>query len=158
MSSPLNCQCSCGSTRFSITGSPLLRAYCHCNICQAFNQGPFADITLFHARDVIKPAEDSVEFKSHKFPPLLKRGTCVTCGKAAIEYLNIPTMPEVVIVPSENIRDKALIPNPCLHIFYDRRVADVQDSLPKHTGYLKSEFALGEKLVMALLAKRNAHK
>jgi len=155
MANPLNCQCSCGSTRFSITGSPLLRAYCHCNICQAFNQGPFADITLFHVRDVIKPAESSVEFKSYKFPPLLKRGSCRTCGKAAIEYLNIPAMPEVVIVPSANIQDKTFIPKPSLHIFYDKRVADVQDNLPKHTGYLKSEFALGHKVVVALLANNN---
>jgi hypothetical protein len=153
MTSPENCQCSCGETRFSIVGRPLLRAYCHCNICQNFNGAPFADITLFHAKDVIKPADKYIEFKSHKFPPVLKRGDCSRCGDAAIEYLNIPAMPEVVIIPSAIIHDKAFTPEPSLHIFYDKRVADIQDDLPKHSGYLKSELALGHKVIKALLTK-----
>lgn len=148
-----NCQCSCGETRFSIVGPPLLRAYCHCNICQSFNQAPFADITLFHTKNVIKPADNHIQFKSHKFPPVLKRGHCSHCGDGAIEYLNVPVMPEVVIVPSAMIQDKAFTPKPCLHMFYDKRVNDIQDSLPKHSGYLKSELAFGQKVLMALLSK-----
>jgi hypothetical protein len=35
------------------------------------------------------------------------------------------------IVPSANICDPALLPKPALHIFYNRRVADVDDDLPK---------------------------
>ncbi|MEH6346129.1 MAG: GFA family protein [Bermanella sp.] len=149
-----NCQCECGETRFNVTGKPLLRAYCHCTICQAYNQAPFADITLFHEKDVLKPEAKSVEFKSHKFPPLLQRGNCVSCGKPALEYLNIPAMPQVVIIPSRNIADTSLTPEPMTHIFYDQRVADVDDGLPKHSGYLKSELALGHKVMLALL-KRN---
>ena len=154
MASPSNCHCSCGETRFNIVARPLLSAYCHCNICQNFNDAPFADITFFHAKDVIKPADKHIEFKSHKFPPVLKRGSCQHCGEAAIEYLNIPAMPEVVIVPNAIIQDKAFTPEPSLHIFYDKRVADIQDTLPKHRGYLKSELALGHKLITALLFKK----
>ena len=44
--------CPCGTGRFSITGKPVLRFYCHCTICQAFNQADRADVTVFHAKDV----------------------------------------------------------------------------------------------------------
>ena len=149
-----NCHCECAEVKFNVIGKPLLRAYCHCTICQDYNQAPFADITLFHEKDVLKPVDESVEFKSHKFPPLLQRGNCVSCGKPALEYMNIPAMPQVVIIPSRNIQDKSLTPEPVAHIFYNERVADVKDALPKHNGYLKSEMALGHKVMLALL-KRN---
>ena len=154
MTHSINCQCHCGETRFTISGKALLRAYCHCSICQKFNDAAFADITLFHVNDIVKPQDDQVSFSSHKFPPLLQRGNCKSCGKAAIEYLNVPAMPEVVIVPSGNIQDEAIIPDPSLHIFYNNRVTNVADQLPKHSGYFKSEIALGAKVVAALLARR----
>ena len=149
--SNLNGHCSCGEMKFNVSGEPLLRAFCHCTICQAFNQAPYADITLFRSRDVIMPKEGSVEFKAYKFPPLIHRGKCVSCGKAAIEYLQAFPMSKIIIVPSNNIDDKTFIPEPSVHIFYDTRVSDIQDELPKYSGYLKSQLALGHKLMASLL-------
>ncbi len=40
-------QCQCGSTKFTIQGEPLIRALCHCTICQEFNNAAFADVTIF---------------------------------------------------------------------------------------------------------------
>jgi hypothetical protein len=156
MDNDLNCHCSCGTTRFKVSGEPLLRAFCHCTICQAFNQAPYADITLFHTKDVLAPPEESVEFKAYRFPPILQRGRCVSCGRPAIEYLKIFPMPRIALVPSANIDDKELVPEPSIHIFYGTRVADIQDELPKYSGYLKSQFAIGHR-VMASLLRRSIH-
>lgn len=149
-----NCHCSCGETKFNVSGQPLLRAFCHCTICQAFNQAPYADITLFRTKDVKTPQEGSVEFKAYRFPPLLQRGKCIFCGKPAIEYLKIFPIPKLIIVPSVNIQDKVFVPEPLIHIFYDTRIADIQDELPKYNGYLKSQLAFGHKLMASLLRNR----
>lgn len=151
--SNLNGHCSCGKVKFKLHGEPLFRAFCHCTICQAYNQAPFADITLFRSRGVIMPQEGSVNFRSHKFPPIVQRGNCVSCGKAAIEYLQMFPLPKIIIVPSNNIDDKAFVPEASIHIFYDSRVTDIQDDLPKNSGYLKSQLAFGHTLMASLLRK-----
>lgn len=148
--SNFNSHCSCGSTRFSIKGQPLLRAYCHCTICQTFNQASYADITLFKSSDVIKPQKGMVEFKSYKSPAILQRGRCISCGGAAIEYLKVPLL-ELIVVPSKNIHEESFVPAPSLHIFYNRRVSDIHDSLPKYSGYIKSQLAFGHALFASML-------
>jgi hypothetical protein len=147
----MNSQCSCGEVKFAVSGTPLLRAFCHCTICQAYNEAPYADITLFRASDVVMPPAGSVAFNNAAFPPMLQRGKCVSCGKAAMEYLQLPPLPKTIIIPSNNINDKAFIPDASLHIFYDKRIADIDDALPKYQGYLKSELAFGYKLIASLL-------
>jgi len=148
----LNSQCECGEARFNVSGKPLLRAVCHCTICQTFKQAAYSDITLFRARDVIMPQQNSVEFKAYASPKVLQRGKCVSCGKAAIEYLKIPLMPKVIVVPTENIGEKCFVPEPSMHVFYDTRVSDIEDDLPKHSGYLKSQLAFSHKLMASFIS------
>lgn len=147
----LNSHCECGEARFNVSGKPLMRAFCHCTICQTFNQAAYSDITLFRARDVVVPKKDSVKFKAYASPKVLQRGKCSSCEKAAIEYLELPLMPKLFVVPTNNIGDKVLIPEPSMHVFYDARVADIQDDLPKHSGYLKSQLAFSHKLMTSFI-------
>lgn len=146
--------CQCGAVRFSIAGSPLFRAYCHCLICQAFNQSDYADITVFYNKDICLEDEDAVVFRAHQQPPLLMRGACKSCGKPAIERLAIPLMPGMTIVPSCNIQGEDLLLTPEAHIFYHRRKADIADDVPKHAGYLNSQFHFGITAVKAMLRRR----
>ena len=143
--------CRCGRARFSIVGRPLLRAYCHCLICQEFNELDYADVTVFYRKDVSLEDEDTVVFRVHQQPPLLRRGKCKSCGKPVIERLNIPLMPSMTIVPSYNVEDAAFLPEPKLHIFYHRRKADVVDNLPKHSGFLNSQSRFGLAVATAML-------
>lgn len=149
-----NAQCPCGSTRYRLQGKALLRGYCHCTICQAFNQAGYADIIVFRADGVEKPDPALVELKSYRSPKVLQRGKCSHCHRPAIEYFHMFPLPELVIVPTANILDADLIPEPSLHIFYDRRVDDVQDNLPKYNGYVRSQLAFGRRLVTGLLSGR----
>ena len=132
-------------------GRPMLRGFCHCTICQAFNQAPYADITLFRARDVAMPAPDLVEYRAYRKPPALQRGKCIACGGPALEFVQVFPRLKLIIVPSGNILDAGLVPRAALHIFYDRRLADFDDDLPKYTGYWRSQLAFGRKLMASLI-------
>lgn len=146
-----NGHCHCDKTTVQIHGKPLLRGFCHCSICQAFNQAAYSDITLFRERDVDYAVDSPVAFRAWRSPPVLQRGKCTACNQPAIEFLHMPLMPKLAIVPSARIADATLIPEPALHIFYDKRVADVDDDLPKYTGYPKSQLAFGRRIVAALV-------
>jgi hypothetical protein len=146
-----NCQCFCGKVRFNVRGRPIFRGFCHCTICQAFNQAPYADVTLFRSKDVDMPDRELLEYKTYRPPPALQRGKCLACGLPAVEFMCIFPLPTLIIVPSANILDPALVPEPSLHIFYSRRLADVGDNLPKFNGYWRSQLAFGQKLMASLL-------
>lgn len=149
----INASCQCGSAGFSIQGQPLLHGYCHCSICQAFNDAAYGDITLFRARDVTLPEAGKVEYRYYTSPPMVHRGKCVACGKPAVETLSLPLMPGLVIVPTANIHEPERVPAPSIHIFYGSRRADIEDDLPKYEGYLASQLAFGWQLTRALLRK-----
>ena len=143
--------CRCGIARFKIVGKPLLRAYCHCLICQKFNESDCADITVFYSKDVLLEDENAVAFRVHQQPPLLKRGTCKSCGKPAIERLTIPPLPRMALVPSYNILEPSFLPKPELHIFYHWRRSDILDNLPKHNSYVSSQVHFGIAAAKAMM-------
>tara|TARA_R110001599_G_scaffold302362_1_gene508025 strand:- start:4974 stop:5456 length:483 start_codon:yes stop_codon:yes gene_type:complete len=147
------CQCECGTTKFTIVGEPIVRIACHCNICQEFNKAPFADITIFLSKDVILEDIKTVSLRKYKRPPAVKRGTCIECGKPAIEFVDLPLFPSLTIIPSQLIPYGPLLPKLSAHIFYHRRVADIEDELPKISGSVKSQLALSKKLLPGIFNK-----
>jgi len=144
------CHCSCGEVKYHIHGKPLLRGFCHCTICQKFNQAPFADITVFRLKDVDMPNAESVNYSIYRAPPAVNRGVCRKCKDPVVEFMNIPLLPKVVIVPTQVIKDKYIVPAPSLHVFYETRIADIQDNLAKYSGYLRSQIAFGRRIFTAL--------
>ncbi|UTW47270.1 GFA family protein [Bacterioplanoides sp. SCSIO 12839] len=149
----IKAQCRCGKVSFSIQGPALLRGYCHCSICQAVNHAPHADITVFRARDVEAPDASLLQYNAYKFPPILQRGKCADCGDIAIEYLTLGVLPKTVIVPTKNLSGDCVLPEPAFHMFYENRVADADDTLPKGKGYLASQWLFAKKLISVLFGK-----
>lgn len=141
------CQCQCGKTKFTIQGEPIARIACHCTICQEFNNAAFADITIFLSKDIILENLKTVSLRKYNPPPAVQRGICIECGKPAIEFLDLPFFPSLTIIPSQLIPYGPLLPKLSAHIFYHRRVADIEDSLPKISGSIKSQLALSKKLL-----------
>ena len=135
----LNCVCACGHTQFEIKGQPKFRMLCHCTICQRFNQSTHADVLIFSTKQIKTPDSEVVEFTTYKAPPNVQRGTCVKCQQPAIEVFNMPLMPKLTMVPAGMFANDAVLPKPKAHIFYDKRVADVQDDCPKVSGFLRSQ-------------------
>ena len=151
--SPQECHCQCGNTKFTVQGAPIVRVLCHCTICQEFNNAAFGDVTIFLSKDVQLHNKEQVSFQKYKAPPAVQRGKCVSCNKPAIEFLNLPLFPSLTIIPSANIAVGEFLPEPSAHIFYHRRVADISDSLPKYSGFMKSQLALCGKLLPGMFRR-----
>ena len=147
--SQIQCACPCGATTFHATAKPLLRFICHCTICQAVYQKPFADIVAFRLGDVVASEAHPVSFKRHRLPPAVNRGVCPACNAPAFGHLSLLPGYGFTFVPTANLRDGVEVPGASLHSFYDRRQHDVADDLPKVSGYWPSQWAVSTRLMAA---------
>ena len=150
----VSCACACGATTFAASGEPLFRLICHCSICQRFNDAAFADVAVFRAKDVEPPADGSVRFERMRPPPNVQRGSCASCGAPAIELFRSPLMPKLTMVPVQNVGAIETLPEPRAHIFYETRVSDATDNLPKYEGYWRSQLLFGRLLMKSLAGRR----
>jgi len=150
------CSCRCGAARFAVDGAPIGRFYCHCTICQAFNDRPFADVTVFAGNAVALPERSAVAFRRHRSPPAVDRGACPACGGAVVEFLTAGPLKIMAFVPKQTFERPSELPAPSLHVFYHRRVADAADALPKISGYWASELAVGRLVLGGALRARTA--
>jgi hypothetical protein len=149
-----DCACLCGASRFTVAGPPIRRFFCHCTICQRAYRKPFADVTYFSAPSVTLPANQPVEFRRHRAPPALRRGRCAKCGNPVVSLLGFPRGLAVAFVPSQNFPEAAELPAPDAHIFYDRRVGDIADAVPKVSGYWASEVHVTRSLLGSLFGRK----
>jgi hypothetical protein len=132
------CACLCGASRFAVSGEPIGRFFCHCTICQTVCRKPFADATYFWARSIRLPEGHNIQFRRYRSPPALNRGICPRCDNPAVAFISVGPL-SVFFVQSQNFQKPAELPPPDRHIFYERRVADVPDAIPKISGYWSSE-------------------
>jgi hypothetical protein len=150
-----DCACLCGASRFTVAGDPIGRFFCHCTICQKAFRKPFADVTFFWGKSVVLPANQPVEFRRHRPPPAMRRGTCSKCGNPVVNLLGMAPL-TLASVPSQNFPRPAELPAPDRHIFYDRRVGDIADSIPKLEGYWASEVYVTRSILARLFGRPRA--
>ena len=147
------CYCECGKSEFTVKAKPLMRIFCHCEICQAFNKADYADVTVFLAKDISFNPSQHVTFETYKSPPAVDRGKCNLCDKPLIEFFNLPLFPSLSIVPSKNIEEGEFLPKASAHIFYHRRKKDIDDELPKYFGFIRSQLGFITKLFLGWVRK-----
>ncbi|WP_213959801.1 MULTISPECIES: GFA family protein [unclassified Variovorax] len=135
-----------------VTAAPVARFICHCEICQAYTGKPFSDVTVLRARDVDMSAARSVVYRKYRLPPNIERGSCHVCGKPVIEF-GLAGPAKLAFLPTGNYADTSTLPPASLHMFYHRRVSDIHDDLPKHSGYFASQLAVVGLLFGGLTAK-----
>ena len=111
------CSCRCGASRFAVNGEPIGRFYCHCTICQAVYQQPYADVTIFPARAVALPDNSAVTFRHYRPPPALSRGTCPACAAPVVAFMALGPLKMFAFVRSQNLERPPELPDPSLHIF-----------------------------------------
>jgi hypothetical protein len=143
--------CPCGACSFQVDGQSIGRFVCHCTICQSVYKKPYADVTAFRANAVKAPSDNKMFFKRMRLPPAVNRGLCSNCNSPVVGFLSFLPGLRVALVPSANLSDRSELPERLAHIFYQSRVADVADSAPKISGYWRSEWAVGRKLIPSLL-------
>lgn len=143
--------CTCGQVQFKMKAKPLFRAHCHCTNCQSFNDANYADIIVLRSRDVSLTGQESIAFENYQKPPLLKRGRCSDCSGVVIEEMNIPLIPSLTIIPAQTLHQTAEMPAPRFHMFYHRRANEIDDDLPKYSGYISSQVRFSTVLLRALM-------
>ena len=147
-------KCQCEESQYQFNGEVILRSYCHCSICQKFNKRPYADISLVYARDVKLLKNDKIKYTFFAKPELVKRGTCQQCQAPIIEFVDMPLLPKLAILPRQTMPDDVDLPGPECHIFYHQRCYDAQDTIPKYSGYLKSQTMFFYKLLAAMIKQK----
>jgi hypothetical protein len=146
-----NATCACGRSTIDVSGPPLLRIACHCGLCRRFNAAPFADITLYRDKHVRPGSDTEVRYSRLRRPPAVDRGVCGHCKKPFLERMRWPLMPAIAFVPSNLLEGRVALPDISARVFYDMRVADVEDQVPRYSGYLRSQWAVARRLLPALL-------
>ncbi|WP_353142561.1 GFA family protein [Acinetobacter pragensis] len=128
--------CQCEANTFTINAQPIARFNCHCKICQQYSGQNYSDVSVFLRSDVSNLNISSTQFKRFKLPPNIRRGLCKKCNKPSIE---LGMVGQLVFIPTANLKDPIQIEEPSMHIFYHRRVQDINDGLPKYSGFLISQ-------------------
>ena len=150
-STPARASCGCGAVQIKVRGA-LARFFCHCRICQRLNKAPFGDpvfLWRWHV-DLEDPAQ--LTWKRHRWTPInLNRGTCRTCGTLIVEHVAFSPLSVII---GRTWEDPELVPPAQGHVFYETRVEDIDDQLPKRSGYMSSELAVSRWILAGMLGRR----
>ena len=148
-------QCECGAVRLEIDAPPAVRFFCHCTTCQQLYRAPFADITVLWSRRVrVIEGANQLDYRHYNWLPVsINRGICRSCRRPVIGHSTIPPM-GVSFLPAYVWGDQDVLPAPLGHLFYHRRVAEIDDGLPKVEGLIASELSATAWLLPRLLRPR----
>ena len=124
--------CQCGAIEVQLRNSPIVHAFCHCSDCRDLLDFPFHAVTAWKNEDaVIVKGEKDLSVYKH---PSLEMTMCF-CRHCCETVFNTNVMDWRVIsqlliskcynneIPEKLRSDK--------HFFYEQRVVDIQDGLPK---------------------------
>ena len=142
--------CACQSNTYTINNQPVGRFICHCTICQEFTGQSYNDVTVLLKSDVSDLNLIRTKFRRWKLPPNISRGLCTRCDKPSIE---MGLAGNLILVPTTNYPDVAALPAPTMHLFYNRRVEDMDDDLPKYNGFVQSQAMLIKALAKGLYSR-----
>ena len=132
MTSGYNVQCDCGAIRVEMVGTPKVHAFCHCEDCRALLDVPYHSVVAWEPENVsiVSGESDAVEYK---YPTLsMTRVFCKHCGETVYNTnaMGWRLVSQLLIrkcndgeLPDELQSDA--------HYFYDRRIVDINDQLPK---------------------------
>ncbi len=124
--------CDCGAVEVEMTGSPRVHAYCHCEDCRELLDVPYHSVVAWDADQVTVTAgqESAVEYK---YPTLeMTRVFCKLCGET-VYNTNAMGWRLVSQLLVRKCNDGKLPEEfqSNAHFFYDRRIIDIDDQIPK---------------------------
>ncbi|PTQ01389.1 GFA family protein [Vibrio splendidus] len=132
-------QCSCGQCQFELEGEALFRIICHCNICQQYNQGQYADNTIFKVKKMKLNDPESNIFEYHRLPKMVSRGRCSQCSMPTIEKFTLIPQANIVIIPNANLPKEYLLMQPAAHICCATKQSPINDNIKEINGDLTSQ-------------------
>ena len=132
MTAHYHVHCDCGAIALEMRGAPRVHAFCHCEDCRALLDVPFHSVTAWDAEKVrvVSGGEDAVEYK---YPTLeMTRVFCRHCGETLYNtnVMGWRLVSQLLIRKCNNGELPEALQSD-RHVFYDRRIIDVDDALPK---------------------------
>ncbi|MBB3048363.1 hypothetical protein FHR99_002637 [Litorivivens lipolytica] len=125
-------RCDCGGVEVAMTGSPKVHAYCHCEDCRELLQVPYRSVLAWEV-DQVEVTRGQSKIKVFKHPAKnMTRVFCLECGEVLYNTnaMGWKLVSQLLFLKSnENELPETFQPN--AHFFYDRRVVEIDDSLPK---------------------------
>ncbi|RDV26618.1 aldehyde-activating protein [Alteromonas aestuariivivens] len=125
--------CQCGRVVFDVTGQPIVHATCHCSDCRTLLGVPFHAVTAWNRDDIIlKEGQRFLSLFQH--PTLnMQKHFCVNCAQVLFNTNSmgwrVLAQPLIEACLPEGLPE-ALSSDK--HLFYDQRVVDINDELPKY--------------------------
>ena len=126
-------ECDCGEVKFSLTGEPKVRAFCHCNDCRELLKIPYHSVTAWEKEQLtVDEGADQVKVFQHP-DKRMKRYFCAACGETLFNSNSVDwRLVSLLLIRKCNGGDLPEALQPQMHIFYASRIVDIDDALPKH--------------------------
>lgn len=147
---PQEGSCSCYSNTYTINHAPIGRFICHCTICQEYTGKAYNDVTVLFKSDLSELDINKTRFRRWKLPPNINRGLCKRCHKPSVEKAMGGAL---MLVSTDNYPNVDALPDPTMHLFYDSRVEDIEDDLPKYTGFAQSQTMIVKALAQGVFQR-----
>ena len=127
-------KCSCGSVMVTMRGKPKVHAHCHCEDCRDLLNIPYHSVVAWESDDleITKGQENTATY--HHPTLTMTRVFCTKCGDTVYNTnaLNWKVTSQHLIRKNYNgDLPKEFSPN--AHFYYDRRIIDIDDDLPKRS-------------------------
>lgn len=125
--------CKCGSVEVLLSNKPIVHAFCHCADCRELLDIPYHSVTAWKEENVsIDKGQDAITVFQH---PTLKmqKHFCKHCGEVLFNTnsMNWRVVSQLLIAKcNENELPEELASN--RHFFYEQRVTNINDKLPKY--------------------------
>ena len=112
--------CLCGAIRYEITGSPVMTAICHCNICRRASATSSMSWAMFRKNQVTFHGTPPTTYVSSTVG---RRGFCPSCGTQI--SLTASYLPGLIDITTGSLDHPELV-RPTLHYWGTRRIPWVQ--------------------------------
>ncbi|MCK7548207.1 GFA family protein [Marinobacter koreensis] len=125
-------RCDCGTIEITTTGDPRVHAYCHCEDCRELLQVPFHSVLAWNPEQVaVTRGKEQLQTFQHP----TKRMTRVFCRECGEVLYNTNAkgwkLISQLLYRKNNGNELPASHQSSAHFFYDRRIIDIDDALPK---------------------------
>ena len=133
-------RCLCGTVRYEARADPVDAKICHCRTCQVLHGAPMQWAAIFHKSDVrFTAGEGRLQFYNSALDVPERILPCkVRCGRCGTLIADDGRRMWLAFPGLFDFGTPAHVPGafkPTCHIFYDMRVMDIEDGLPKWSGH-----------------------
>ncbi|KAK0123863.1 hypothetical protein ONS95_008856 [Cadophora gregata] len=151
--------CHCGKVMYQLGRErPLASKFCHCSTCQRIHGAPFQHAAIFKKTDInfLKGHHDLQWYDStekttrHKLPCKV---SCAFCGSWIMDEGRrmILLFPGLIDFKDREERERFA---PECHMFYENRVVDINDGLPKWSGMQNKSDLIADSPVEAVKKRK----